>query len=54
MQKETIPKRISMTEIITPDSNWNQYSYFHDKFLEELSYENQKSFSTDIWQLNYI
>lgn len=54
MHKDSAPKRISITELITPGSNWKQYSHFHDEFLEELSYENQKSFSCDIWQLNYI
>lgn len=52
MQKDKTPRRISITEIITKDDNWNKYSLFHDSFLEELSYERQKICSTDIWPLH--
>lgn len=52
MHKDTVP--VSITDIIPTDDNWSKYSALHDSFLEELSYKNQKSFSTDIWLLNYI
>ncbi len=54
MHKETTPRRISMTEVVSSDSNFKNYSLFHDSFLELLSYENRKFFNADIWQLNYI
>lgn len=54
MHKELTPRRISMTEMVPSNDNWKKYSRFHDAFLEELSYESQKSFNADIWQLNYI
>lgn len=54
MHKQATPERVSMTEMITSDSNWNQYSCFHDSFLEILSYENQKFYNADVWQLHYV
>ncbi len=53
-QKEQTPKRLSMTDIISTNDNWNLYSHFHDHFLELLAYENQRSSDSDIWRLNYI
>lgn len=54
MQKDLAPKRLSLAEIVTADDNWSKYSDLHDSFLEELSYQQQKPFNTDIWLLNYI
>lgn len=54
MHKQTTPRRISITEMVSSNTNWKEYSHFHDSFLETLSYENQKLFNSDIWKLNYI
>ncbi len=54
MHKETTPRRISMTEMVSSDSNFNNYSLLYDTLIEQLSYENRKYFNADIWQLNYI
>ncbi|NLL76867.1 MAG: hypothetical protein GX235_06435 [Clostridiales bacterium] len=53
-KQENTPQRISMTEIVSSNSNWKKYSRFHDYFLELLSYDKQKTYGSDIWQLNYI
>ena len=50
MHKDLAPRRLSISDIITADDN----SALHDSFLEELSYQNKKSFNADIWLLNYI
>lgn len=54
MHKDIVPRRLSMSDIITADDNWMKYSTLHDSFLEELSYQNKKFFNADIWLLNYI
>lgn len=54
MPKEITPRRLSMTDIIDSDSSFKKYSRFHDSFLEQLTYEKQKSCSSDIWKLHYI
>lgn len=54
MSNDSILRRLSVSEIVTADNNWNKYSALHDSFLEELSYKEQKPFNTDIWLLNYI
>lgn len=54
MHKKITPRRISITDMVSSDRRWNDYSRFHDSFSEQLSYENRKLFNADIWQLNYI
>ena len=54
MHTDIVPRRLSISDIITADDNWMKYSALHDSFLEELSYQDKKSFNADIWLLNYI
>ena len=62
MQKHITTKRhLSQTEKENSasepehiDSQWEEYSSFHDSFTELLSYENSRRSTSDFWQLNYI
>ena len=47
-------KESSSSETEYIDSQWEEYSSFHDSFTERLSYENSRRSPSHFWQLNYI
>ena len=55
MYKETKESTTEITEASTTNFSWNEYSYYHDYFIELLSYDRKHNYTnSNIWEFSYV
>ena len=55
MYKETKESTTEITEASTTNFSWNEYSNYHDYFIELLSYDRKHNYTnSNIWEFSYV